>query len=129
MPSGGSMTLRGVHKYHQRIPQTSHLLELPVLDFVKTFIITFYYVVLRSLILKCSLNCTATFKKKEYLAKHMKLKHAEIDLAKESKKYIPVGCSCSQKDDSESERRVTGMNILRYSKRELRRTTSFELNK
>ena len=68
-----------------------------------------------------------TFKKKEYLAKHMKLKHAEIDLAKESKKYIPVGCSCSQKDDSESERRVTGM--LRYSKRGLRRTTSFELNK
>ena len=42
-----------------------------------------------------------TFKKKEYLAKHMKLKYAEIDLARESEKDIP-GPSCSQKDDSDS---------------------------
>ena len=48
-------------------------------------------------------KCHVTFKKKEYLAKHMKLKqkHAEIDLAEESKKDIP-GPSCSQKDDSDS---------------------------
>ena len=46
-------------------------------------------------------KCHVTFKKEVYLAKHMKLKHTEIDLAKESEKDIP-GPSCSQKDDSDS---------------------------
>ena len=48
-------------------------------------------------------NCHVTFKKMEYLAKHMKLKHAEIDLARESEKDIPGRC-CSKKDDSDSGR-------------------------
>ena len=56
---GGSMTSRGVHKQHQRIPQTSHLWRY--LHFVKIFIIRFHYVVLHSLGLKCSLNSTAHF--------------------------------------------------------------------
>ena len=42
------------------------------------------------------------------LAKQMKLKHAEIDLARESKKDIPGSrCSLTVK--------VTGMKTLRYS--------------
>ena len=46
-------------------------------------------------------KCHVTFKKKEYLAKHMKLKYTEIDLAKEFEKDIP-GPSFSQEDDSDS---------------------------
>lgn len=46
-------------------------------------------------------RCHVSFKKKEYLAKHMKLKHAEVDLAKESEKDTP-GPSCPPRDDSDS---------------------------
>ena len=43
-------------------------------------------------------KCHVTFKKKEYLAKHTNLKHAEIDLARESERDF-LGPSCSQMDD------------------------------
>lgn len=46
-------------------------------------------------------RCHVSFKKKEYLAKHMRLKHAEIDTSKETEKDIP-GPSCSPQDDSDS---------------------------
>ena len=61
----------------------------------------------KPLVVKCASSmlvckkCHVTFKKKEYLAKHMKLNYAEIDLARESEKDIP-GPSCLQKDDSDS---------------------------
>lgn len=47
-------------------------------------------------------KCRVSFKKKEYMAKHMRLKHAEIDLSKESEKDIP-GPSSSPTNDTDSE--------------------------
>lgn len=69
-------------------------------------------------------KCRVSFKKKEYLAKHMRLKHAENDLSKESEKDIP--------DPSSSWRmiltvKVTGVKIQRYGWRRLQEKRNLKL--